>query len=180
MHPHSADVFVDAYLARHAGPTAIAQRPLWQAPWLLALVAAALSLLAGVLWRVLGLPAGPVLVLPGIAVAGALPVYLCACLLKQRKRLMRARGEVALLRQLCSLWAQSEGACLKEVDVHGRLLAMSERGRQLMDVCDFDALHGSDWLGVWSGEAAAAARDAFARACAGEPARFALRNGGTC
>ncbi len=172
MHPHSADVFVDAYLARHAGPTAIAQRPLWQAPWLLALVAAALSLLAGLLWKVLGLPAGPVLVLPGIAVAGALPVYLCACLLKQRKRLMRARGEVALLRQLCSLWAQSEGACLKEVDVHGRLLAMSERGRQLMDVCDFDALHGSDWLGVWSGEAAAAARNAFARACAGEPARF--------
>lgn len=108
MHPHSADVFVDAYLARHAGPTAIAQRPLWQAPWLLALVAAALSLLAGLLWRSLGLPAGPVLVLPGIAVAGALPVYLCACLLKQRKRLMRARGEVALLRQLCSLWAQSE------------------------------------------------------------------------
>ena len=172
MHPHSADVFVDAYLARHAGPAAAAQRPAWQAPWLLALLAAAVSLLAGVLWRSLGLPTGPALVLPGIAVAGALPVYLCARLLNQRRRLAHTRGEVALLRQLCSLWAQSEDACLKEVDAHGRLLAMSERGRQLMDVCDFDALRGSDWLGVWPGEAAVAARDAFARARAGELARF--------
>ena len=172
MHPHSADVFVDAYLARHAGPSVASPRPAWQKPWLLALLAAAISLLAGVLWRSLDLPAGPALVLPGIAVAGALPVYLCARLLHQRKRLTHARGEVALLRQLCSLWAQSEGACLKELDAHGRLLAMSERGRQLMDVCDFDALRGSDWLGIWPGEAAATARDAFARALAGEPARF--------
>ncbi|PKM02162.1 MAG: diguanylate cyclase, partial [Gammaproteobacteria bacterium HGW-Gammaproteobacteria-7] len=172
MHPHSADVFVDAYLARHAGPSVASPRPAWQKPWLLALLAAAISLLAGVLWRSLDLPAGPALVLPGMAVAGALPVYLCARLLHQRKRLTHARGEVALLRQLCSLWAQSEGACLKELDAHGRLLAMSERGRQLMDVCDFDALRGSDWLGIWPGEAAATARDAFARALAGEPARF--------
>jgi len=172
MYPHSADVFVDAYLARHAGPSGVSRRPSWQTPLLLALLAAAASLIAGVLWRLLGLPSGPSLVLSGMAVAGALLVYFCVRLLDQQQRLACARGQVALLRQLCSLWAQSEGACLKELDAGGRLLAMSERGRQLMNVRDFDALRGSDWLGIWSGEAAIAAREALARARAGEPARF--------
>lgn len=87
-------------------------------------------------------------------------------------QLRQERQHSDLLRQLCSVWAQSEGSCLKEIDLQGRLQAMASEGMPVMEVSDFEALRGADWLGFWQGDAAAPARLAFEQASAGQLSRF--------
>ncbi|WP_434456565.1 EAL domain-containing protein [Stutzerimonas urumqiensis] len=89
-----------------------------------------------------------------------------------QERLRRERSQGDLLRQLCEVWGQTDGSCLKEVDLEGRLQAMNERGMAVMEVCDFDLLRGSDWLGFWQGEWEAPARRAFEQALSGEFSQF--------
>ena len=62
--------------------------------------------------------------------------------------------------------------CVKILDLDGRLLFMSEGGKRIMEVDDFDALKGCPWPDFWADEGNAAARDAIQMAAAGRPARF--------
>ncbi|WP_343756123.1 sensor histidine kinase [Deinococcus depolymerans] len=64
------------------------------------------------------------------------------------------------------------GDCIKVVDHSGRLQSMNLRGQQAMQVEDFRACQGADWLSFWEGEAREAMLDAFALATAGTPAQF--------
>ncbi|WP_407295365.1 EAL domain-containing protein [Stutzerimonas zhaodongensis] len=89
-----------------------------------------------------------------------------------QQRLRREQSQGDLLRQLCDVWGKTDGSCLKEVDLEGRLQAMNERGMAVMEVCDFDLLRGSDWLGFWQGEWEAPARRAFEQALSGEFSQF--------
>lgn len=92
--------------------------------------------------------------------------------IRLQRMLERERNQSDLLRQLYDVWGQTEGGCLKEVDLQGRLQAMNERGMAVMEVCDFDSLRGTDWLGFWQGEWEAPARRAFEQALAGEFSQF--------
>lgn len=89
-----------------------------------------------------------------------------------KAQLRHERHHSDLLRQLCRIWAQSDGSCLKEIDLHGRLQAMAPEGMLVMGVCDFETLRGADWLGFWQGDAAAPARLAFEQASTGKFSRF--------
>lgn len=42
--------------------------------------------------------------------------------------------EAALLHQLCAVWARSDGSCLKEIDLEGRLLAMAVKRQEVIEV----------------------------------------------
>ncbi|WP_462383737.1 EAL domain-containing protein [Pseudomonas sp. Marseille-QA0892] len=88
------------------------------------------------------------------------------------EHLHRERVQGQLLRQLCQVWGESEGSCLKEIDLAGRLQAMNARGMAVMEVCDFDSLRGADWLGFWNGEWEAPARRSFEQALLGQFSQF--------
>jgi PAS domain-containing protein len=85
--------------------------------------------------------------------------------------LQSERYKAVRLRQLCEIWAQSKDNCLKELDLQGRLLAMSDSGKALMEVGDHD-LQGASWLDFWEGEWGILARLAFEQALAGRLSRF--------
>lgn len=67
---------------------------------------------------------------------------------------------------------ESSPDCIKVLDADAHLLWMSEFGQTLMEVCDFEAARGTDWLTLWQGEAQAAARQAVAAAKTGRVGRF--------
>jgi two-component sensor histidine kinase len=67
------------------------------------------------------------------------------------------------------------GDCIKVLDLDGRLQFMSEGGKRVMEVDDFESLKGCPWPDFWSGEGNAQAIAAVADAKAGRTARF--RNG---
>jgi diguanylate cyclase (GGDEF)-like protein/PAS domain S-box-containing protein len=92
--------------------------------------------------------------------------------IRLQERLQHERVHSGLLRQLCQVWGQSEGHCLKEIDLAGRLQAMNEQGMEVMEVCDFDLLRGADWLGFWQDEWEAAASRAFEQALSGQFSQF--------
>ncbi len=71
---------------------------------------------------------------------------------------------------------QSSQDCLKVLSLEGRLLDMTERGRQVMCVTNFDDIRNADWLSFWKGEDRAAAQQAVAEARDGGTGRF----GGFC
>lgn len=62
--------------------------------------------------------------------------------------------------------------CIKILDLDGRLLFMSEGGKRVMEVDDFDVLKGCPWPDFWVDQGNAAARNAIETAAAGRSARF--------
>lgn len=62
--------------------------------------------------------------------------------------------------------------CIKMVGRDGTLLSMNRNGQEAMQVDDFSACQGADWLSFWQGEARAAMLQAFGRAQEGQPAHF--------
>ncbi len=62
--------------------------------------------------------------------------------------------------------------CIKILDLDGRLLFMSEGGKRVMEVDDFDALKGCPWPDFWADESNVAARTSIETAAAGRSARF--------
>jgi two-component sensor histidine kinase len=64
------------------------------------------------------------------------------------------------------------GDCIKVLDLDGRLQFMSDGGKRVMEVDNFDALKGCPWPDFWSGEGNAQAHAAVAAAKDGRMARF--------
>ena len=64
------------------------------------------------------------------------------------------------------------GDCIKILDLDGRLQFMSEGGKRVMEVEDFEALKGCPWPDFWAGEGNAQASAAIVEARAGRAARF--------
>lgn len=66
----------------------------------------------------------------------------------------------------------SSGDCIKVLDLDGRLTFMSEGGKRVMEVSDFNAIKGCPWPDFWEREGNAQAKAALDAARAGKPARF--------
>ena len=66
----------------------------------------------------------------------------------------------------------SSGDCIKVLDLEGRLEFMSEGGMNLMEVDNFDSLHGAFWPEFWEGAEKAKAVSALEEAKRGVTARF--------
>jgi PAS domain S-box-containing protein len=64
------------------------------------------------------------------------------------------------------------GDCIKILDLDGRLQFMSEGGKRVMEVEDFDKLKGCPWPDFWAGAGNAQARIAVEKARTGGVARF--------
>ncbi|HEY3637171.1 MAG TPA: HWE histidine kinase domain-containing protein [Rhizomicrobium sp.] len=64
------------------------------------------------------------------------------------------------------------GDCIKILDLDGRLQFMSEGGKRVMEVEDFEALKGCPWPDFWAGEGNLQAIAALEEARAGRTARF--------
>lgn len=64
------------------------------------------------------------------------------------------------------------GDCIKILDLDGRLQFMSEGGKRVMEVDDFDALKGCPWPDLWEGAGNIDAKLAVAKAKAGGTGRF--------
>lgn len=62
--------------------------------------------------------------------------------------------------------------CVKVLDLNGSLLFMSEGGKRVMGVDDFDVLKGCPWPDFWTQEGNVAARRAIESAASGHSARF--------
>ena len=62
--------------------------------------------------------------------------------------------------------------CVKVLDLDGSLLFMSEGGKRVMEVDDFDVLNGCPWPDFWTQEGNVAARKAIESAASGQSARF--------
>ncbi len=67
---------------------------------------------------------------------------------------------------------QSSPDCLKVLSLDGRLLDMTEPGRKLMEVDDFEKISNADWVTFWPAEDRELARRALVDACAGGTGRF--------
>jgi len=74
----------------------------------------------------------------------------------------------AFLRSLLA----SSGDCIKILDLSGRLIFMSEGGRQVMEVEDFAAIRHCAWSSFWTDGEAGLAADAVRSAASGKTARF--------
>ena len=61
----------------------------------------------------------------------------------------------------------SSGDCIKVLDLSGHLLVMNEGGAEKMCLRSADELLGQDWIGFWTGEDRALARQALEDAKAG-------------
>lgn len=64
------------------------------------------------------------------------------------------------------------GDCIKILDLQGRLQFMSEGGKRVMEVDDFDSLQGCPWPDFWSGDGNIAARQAVENAAEGKSSYF--------
>lgn len=77
-------------------------------------------------------------------------------------------GNDALLAAVLS----GSGDCIKILDLDGRLQFMSDGGKQVMEVDDFNLLKGCPWPDFWAGAGHAVAQRAVADAREGRAARF--------
>ncbi|WP_120010343.1 PAS domain-containing sensor histidine kinase [Teichococcus vastitatis] len=77
-------------------------------------------------------------------------------------------ADAAFLRGVLS----SSGDCIKVLDLDGRLLFMSDGGRRIMEIDDFEAVRGCPWPEFWQGRQRADAEAAVATARAGGIGRF--------
>jgi PAS domain S-box-containing protein len=66
----------------------------------------------------------------------------------------------------------SSGDCIKILDLAGRVIYMSDSGRELMAVEDFDTIHQCVWSSFWEGPQAQAAQAAVRVAASGEHSSF--------
>lgn len=62
--------------------------------------------------------------------------------------------------------------CIKILDLDARLTFMSEGGKEVMEVSDFNAIHGCPWPDFWQGRGNADAQAAVALAKAGKSSSF--------
>ena len=88
----------------------------------------------------------------------------------------RKASEEALARSeaFASSVVRANADCMKGLTLDGRLLWMNDNGQRLMEVGDFAALRGSDWVSLWeAGGLRAQAEAAMATARAGGTGRFA-------
>lgn len=67
------------------------------------------------------------------------------------------------------------GDCIKILDLEGRLQFMSEGGKRVMEVENFDAIKGCPWPEFWAGEGNAQAVAAIAAARGGGPHTFEMQ-----
>ncbi|MBC8139570.1 MAG: SpoIIE family protein phosphatase [Fibrella sp.] len=67
---------------------------------------------------------------------------------------------------------ESSPDCIKTLDLDGHVLTMNEGGQAVMEVEDFGAICGVDWLTFWGGETQDALRVAIETAKAGGMGRF--------
>lgn len=86
----------------------------------------------------------------------------------EREAAAAQRAEAEFLRSVLA----ASGDCIKVLDLDSSLTFMSERGQQLMEVSDFNAIRGCDWTDFWQNEASAEARAAVATAKAGRVGHF--------
>lgn len=77
-------------------------------------------------------------------------------------------GNDALLATVLS----GSGDCIKILDLDGHLIFMSEGGKRVMEVDDFDQIRGCPWPDFWTDEGNVSAKNAVRSAGAGQPARF--------
>lgn len=73
---------------------------------------------------------------------------------------------------LLSAVFSGSGDCIKILDLDGRLQFMSEGGKRVMEVDNFDPLRGCPWSDLWKGEGNEKARHAVEAARRGESSRF--------
>lgn len=62
--------------------------------------------------------------------------------------------------------------CIKVLDLEARLIFMSEGGRKVMEVEDFETIRGCSWPDFWEGQGHIAAREAVEAARAGRVGHF--------
>lgn len=67
---------------------------------------------------------------------------------------------------------QSSPDCIKTLDLNGRMLTMTDGGKQVMEVDDFSVICGSDWLTFWEDDTPAAVFAALEAARQGRLGRF--------
>ncbi len=87
----------------------------------------------------------------------------------ERERLL---GQLEAERRHLQTLIESSQDCIKELDLEGRLVAMSENGRRLLEIEDVRDFLGRPWIDLWEGEDRAAAGLAMARALAGGVGSF--------
>ncbi|MGI4861760.1 MAG: PAS domain S-box protein [Janthinobacterium lividum] len=66
---------------------------------------------------------------------------------EQRRAAEKIRADAAFLESILA----ASGDCLKVLDLDARLLFMNEGGKHVMEVSDFNAIHGCPWPGFWQG-----------------------------
>jgi len=87
---------------------------------------------------------------------------------EQRQAAEAQRADAEFLRSVLA----SSGDCIKVLDLDAKLLFMSEGGRRVMEVGDFNAIRGCPWLDFWQGEKNEQARAAVEAAKAGDVGHF--------
>ncbi len=87
---------------------------------------------------------------------------------EQRRATEAQRADAEFLRSVLA----ASGDCIKVLDLEGRLAFMSERGQQIMEVSDFNAIRGCPWPDFWRDQANADARTALETARAGGIGHF--------
>jgi PAS domain S-box-containing protein len=92
--------------------------------------------------------------------------------IQREMKLRKAERELAQKTEMLDRLHASSEDCIKVLDLEGRLRFMSEGGCRVMEVEDFAAIEGCDWLDFWSGTTADDARRAVLRAKLGETGRF--------
>ncbi|GJD55865.1 HWE histidine kinase domain-containing protein [Methylobacterium dankookense] len=85
-----------------------------------------------------------------------------------RRALRERRKEAAFMRSVLA----SSADCIKVLDLQDRLTFMSEGGKRVMEVSDFNAIRGCPWPSFWQGQGNADAKAAVAAAKAGGVGRF--------
>jgi PAS domain S-box-containing protein len=74
--------------------------------------------------------------------------------------------------KIISCFYESSEDCVKVVDIHGILKSFNENGLKVMEIDNQADVIGKAWLSFWKGDLEIPAREAFAKAAAGEPALF--------
>ena len=87
---------------------------------------------------------------------------------KQRQAAEKNRADAEFLNSVLA----SSGDCISVLDLAAGLTFMSEGGRRVMEVADFDAIRGRSWLEFWHGQAHADAGAAIKAASAGGVGHF--------
>ncbi|WP_267965771.1 MULTISPECIES: HWE histidine kinase domain-containing protein [Methylobacterium] len=88
--------------------------------------------------------------------------------LELRRALRERREEAAFMRSVLA----SSADCIKVLDLDTRLTFMSEGGKRVMEVGDFNAIRGCPWPDFWQGQGNADAKAAVVAAKAGGVGRF--------